>query len=186
MTKLRVVQERKEQRNEGPDLRGLGHDKLIQDKYPWVFLFANNVRHHNLEHASEVFHLHLKNAKAHGGVHLFHKGEMDHKQKTNVLFAAGLLILSKTPDANLFLGQLDTLGERMKAQDRPIEAIYEEASLDFQAWEGSTKGLKVAESCKLYLAQGGIHFAGDVVTANEINKLIEDRAPTFAQTKRVG
>jgi hypothetical protein len=71
MANLRIVQARTSHKEDEIDLRGLGHDKVLQDKHPWVFLSAKNVPHSPVEEASKLFELHTKNSEVQGVVHLY-------------------------------------------------------------------------------------------------------------------
>lgn len=172
MSKLRVVRDRKQETsNFDQDLRGLGGTSLLSNEYPWVFLAVKNATEH-IGQARELFGVSVKLSEDRTTHILFKTGKTQtHKEKTLELFVAGLFLLSKSPQAEMFLGQMSILAERTKGTDS--SQIAEDRSEDYLLWKSQPSVLQTTENIKLYLSHAGINLDSCEVKATEVHKIVE-------------
>lgn len=186
MSHLRVVKPRSEKIDHDLDLRGLGTEKIIQDHYPWIFLTVTGIEISAIKNTCEIFGVTYKNGTQSNEIHVFHNGKMNHKEKNLTLFTVGLHILNGHHKASMVLGQLDVLRERTIATETSDKTLREENSKDYQKWVSTEPGIRLGESCQLYLSHAGIQISNDLVGIDFVSSVMNSNTHQKNHKKGVG
>lgn len=126
---------------------------------PWVFLACHRANEIALQRAQQIFKIEHKVID--GKFFCFSKDKnLNHKEKSLVLFFAGIFISHRSAEAAFCLGQLDVLGEQMKLEDlrSQHQEIHELKSEDWQNWQPQAGEIFVSEFAKYYLEQAEIQI----------------------------
>lgn len=164
----------------------LQSDELLRNNSaPWVYLACHLTNTLVIQLAQKIFKIEQKTID--GKIFCFSKDKtLNVKEKSLVLFFAGVFMANRSPGSAFCLGQLNVLGERIKRSDRPFpsEEIHELKSEDWQNWNPMKGEIFVCEYAKYYLEHADIHIESQNLNAKEWAQKFLNATPS-SKSKRV-
>jgi len=157
MSKLKIVKERK--RNGGDnenDLRGLGHDPVLDKLVPRSILFVEQVTESTINETSALFKLKAEHLPSLSGylLSVTRPLEGEHKLQALTMLGAALFIHNKNKNAKLTINEIT---------DLPSEVIsFNDAAFSLKnhifGWDHNLGALAIGIQTQHHLAQAGFNI----------------------------
>jgi len=183
VSKLRIVKERTENRNEHEtDLRGLAGLGLIETETHWIFGSVANATPEIVRNISQKLNLRIKQSNIKGVTHLYEPGKHHNvKEKAITLAGAILAIAQQEPTVSGFVGEVSLLGLAMKNSLNKQHA--EDETLKQSKWKKSQGKILISESTVAWLQHAGINLSSAVNQSNQFT--IADVLKAFSSPEKI-
>ncbi len=154
MKHLKNIKERRSNQQSEFDLRGLGDTSAIRAEYPQTHLSVQIKNFETIKQVSSIFSLDFKKSNAHKNVfHLYSpRHDLNHKEKSIILFAAALYVSHVDTNAHMLMNEISQLAKLIK-NESPNGS--EDRDANVVAWVKDPQHLSMHPGMQLYLGQAG-------------------------------
>lgn len=164
MKHIKYLKERRANQESEFDLRGLGDTSAIRAEYPLTHLSVHTANVELIKQCTSIFSLDFKKSKHENMYHVFSpRHDLNHKEKSVVLFGAAMYISHIDANAKMFMNEINQLAKLIK-NEQPEDS--EDRDEQFLEWMKTNHHLSVHPGMQLYLQQAGFDIHAESTFQN--------------------
>lgn len=178
MSKLRLVKERKENREDEQDLRGFGDLNSVRDAHPLVYLTYLSNNHENIIKKAQQLNLgtlnfHSENEKLY--ISLTNSGQLSVKEQSVYMFIISLSLSAHSKDLKQCIWVADKFKFHYSNElNGELEQEFSPNKMFSENNFGPQSELKLNGYVQSYLNESGFSLNKNSLSSSDLNKILKE------------